>query len=85
MMGTVWRREIFTKKSAACPALPHQVHGPGQGPGAGERPRVHASVLRAEAATAGGQDSNTQREGSRDTEKRKKRLRGKTAGGENGK
>lgn len=49
----VSKRISFTKESAACPAFPHQVHGPGQGARAGERPRVHASILVAEAATAG--------------------------------
>lgn len=47
------KRISFTKESAACPAFPHQVHGPGQGARAGECPRVHASILGAEAATAG--------------------------------
>ena len=46
------RRISFTKESAACPAFPHQVHGPGQRARAGESPRVHASVLSAETATA---------------------------------
>lgn len=43
----------FTKESAACPSLPHQVHSPRQGARVGECPRVHASILGAEAATAG--------------------------------
>lgn len=47
------RRIIFTKESSTCSAFPHQVHGPGQGAGAGKCPSVHASVLVAEAATAG--------------------------------
>lgn len=47
------RRISFTKESAACSAFPHQVHGPGQGPRAGECPRVHASILAVDAATAG--------------------------------
>lgn len=47
------KRISFTKESAACPTFPHQVHGPGQGAGAGKCPRVHASVLVVEAATAG--------------------------------
>lgn len=47
------RRIGFTKESAACSAFPHQVHGPGQGAGAGECPGVHASVLAVEAATDG--------------------------------
>lgn len=45
----------FTKESAACSAFPHQVHGPGQGARAGECPRVHASILGAEATTAAAQ------------------------------
>lgn len=47
------KRISFTKESAACSTFPHQVHGPGQGAGAGKCPRVHASVLAVEAATAG--------------------------------
>lgn len=49
----VSRRICFTEESAACPAFPHQVHGPGQGARAGERPGVHAPVVGAEAGTAG--------------------------------
>lgn len=49
----VSKRISFTKESAACPAFPHQVHGQGQGARVGERPRVHASILGAETATAG--------------------------------
>lgn len=56
------RRISFTEESAACSAFPHQVHGPGQGPRAGECPRVHASILGVEAATAGAKMSGTQKE-----------------------
>lgn len=56
------RKISFTKKSAACPAFPHQVHGPGQGARAWEYPSIHTSILAWEAATAGGQMSSTQKE-----------------------
>lgn len=46
------KRISFTKESAACSTFPHQVHGPRQGAGAGEGPRVHASALVVEAAGA---------------------------------
>lgn len=46
------RRCRVTKESTACPAFPHQVHSPGQGARVGECPRVHASILIVEAATA---------------------------------
>lgn len=46
------KRISFTKECAACSTFPHQVHGPGQGAGAGEGPRVHASALVVEAAGA---------------------------------
>lgn len=36
------RKGEVTKESSARPAFPHQVHGPGQGTGAGESPGVHA-------------------------------------------
>lgn len=49
----VLRRVSFTKESAACPAFPHQVHGPGQGARAGESPRVHPSIRVTDAALAG--------------------------------
>ena len=67
----VSRRMSFTKESAACSAFPHQVHGPGQGARAGERPRVHASILGADAATAGAKMSGTQREEKRGYQGRK--------------
>lgn len=34
-----------TKEGVSSMAFPHQIHGPGQGPGGGKRPGIHASIL----------------------------------------